>query len=245
MIKKLVAGASTAVLLFGLSACGDSADEDADDGAESTSENAAPEPDVSDLPDVVAEVNGEEIPKDEFVTTYEAQFQQMAMQAQQMGEEVDQDQLKQQTAEGMVDNVILVQVAGVRGFTASKKQIDQTLQDLVEQNGLGSADEFFSALEQQGMSKDDVMPQLKRQVILDQLIADEAGDVKPTEDQLRELYEQTVAQQKQMGTEESQIPKFEEIKPQLQQQAVSQKESEAAQSLVDTLRKDADVEIHL
>ncbi|WP_298322225.1 SurA N-terminal domain-containing protein [Haloactinopolyspora sp.] len=245
MIKKLLAAASTAMLLFGLSACGDSADEGGDGGAENSSPNAAPEPDVADVPDVVAEVNGEEIPKDEFVATYKAQFQQMAMQAQQTGQELDQDQLKQQTAEGMVDNMILVQEADKRGFTASQKQIDQTLEDLVQQNGMGSVDEFFSALEEQGMSKEDVMPQLERQVMLDQLLAEEAGDVKPTEQQLRKMYDQSVAQQKQMGTEESQIPKFEEMKPQLEEQAASQKEAEAAQSLVDTLRKDAEIKINL
>src|SRR5690625_7757405 len=31
----------------------------------------APEPDVSDVPDVVAEVNGEEITGEDFITTYE------------------------------------------------------------------------------------------------------------------------------------------------------------------------------
>ncbi|HLS00871.1 MAG TPA: SurA, partial [Beutenbergiaceae bacterium] len=48
----------------------------------------APEPDIDDVPDVVAEVNGEEIDREEFITAYEGQLQQAFM--MQQGEDVDQ-----------------------------------------------------------------------------------------------------------------------------------------------------------
>ncbi len=264
MSKKLLLSASVAVLLFGASACGDDSGDGNGEGSggEETSSsegNAAPEPDVEDVPDVVAEVNGEEIPKDEFVQTYEGQFQQMAMQSQQTGEEVDQEQLKKDTAEGLVDNEILLQEAGNRGLEASDKEVQQTLKDLAQQNGMGSPDEFLSAMEQQGMNKDAVMPQVEMQVQVEKLITDEAGDIEPTEEELKKLYDETKAQQEQMGGGQGgggqggggqgggqqQIPPFEEVKPQLVEQAKSEKQSEVAQGLVDQLREDADISINL
>ncbi|PSL05183.1 peptidyl-prolyl cis-trans isomerase SurA [Haloactinopolyspora alba] len=250
MIKKLLTGVSMAALLFGASACGESDGSNSGSGGSessgaastSPSANAAPKPDVADVPDVVAEVNGEEIPKDEFVATYEGQFQQMAMQAQQTGQPVDQDKLKQQTAKSMIDNEILVQEAGNRGIEATDKQIDQTLQRLVKQNGMKSTDQLFAALKKQGMNKEDVMPQIEHQVVVEQLIADEAGNIQPTEQELRKLYEQTKAQQ---GGSGSKIPPFEKVKPQLKQQAVSQKESQVARNLVSDLREKADIKNHL
>ena len=73
-------------------------------GEQAAPDQAAPEADVSDVPDVVATVNGEEITREEFVPVYETQFQQLAMQQQATGEEVDQASLKQQTAEQLVGN---------------------------------------------------------------------------------------------------------------------------------------------
>jgi len=261
MSKKLVLSASVAVLLFGASACGDSDDgnggEPSGDETES-SENAAPEPDLEDVPDVVAEVNGEEIPKDEFVRIYEGQFQQMALQSQQTGEEVDQDQLKKDTADGLVDNEVLLQEADNRDLGASEEEIQQTLDELAQQNGMGSADEFLSAMQEQGMSEDEVMPQVEMQVQLEKLVADEAGEIEPTEDELRKLYDDAKAQQEQAqqqqggegdqapgGESEQEFPPYEEVKPQLVEQATSQKEAEVAQGLVDQLRESADITINL
>ncbi|MGO1199627.1 MAG: SurA N-terminal domain-containing protein, partial [Dermabacteraceae bacterium] len=115
-----------------------------------------PEADVSDVPDVVATVNGEEITKDEFTTIYEGQFQQLAMQQQTTGEEVDQAALKEQVANQLVDNRLLLQGAADAGIEPTDADIDATLEEIAKQNGLGSADEVVSTLEQQGMSEEDV-----------------------------------------------------------------------------------------
>lgn len=257
MSKKLLLTTSVAIVVFGTAACGGATDDetggnDGDGGSEEASEeggeqeNAAPAPDLEDIPDVVAEVNGEEILKDEFVSAYEAQFQQMVMLSQQSGEEVDQDQLKEQTAKSLVDNEILVQEADNRGLSAPEEEVDKTLTEIAQQQGLESEDEFLEAMDEQGMGEEEVMSQIEIQVKLDQLVAEEAGDTNPTEQELRELYDQTAEQQDQMGGGEgSELPPFEEVKPQLEEQVQSEKENEAAQALVDELREDADISINL
>ena len=110
---RAVLGLVTAAALLSLSACGggggeSDAKEDAsssasaspsESGSESASEgaDAGAQPDLEGIPDVVAEVNGEEVTKDEFVPIYEAQLEQAAAQSQTTGEAPDEEALKQAT----------------------------------------------------------------------------------------------------------------------------------------------------
>ncbi len=206
-----------------------------------------PEPDLKGIPAVVAEVNGEKIEKKEFVSAYEGQFQQAAMQAQMSGQKIDQGQMKEQTVNGMVSTELLIQEVADRGIEASQKDMNQTLDELAKQNQLKSGDEFMAALKKQGMSEKEVMDQLATQVKVEQLIKDEAGNTNVTEAELKAAYEQVKAQQAQMaqGGQGGKLPPLEEVKPELEKQVKKQKESEATQALVKELRKDAKVTINL
>ena len=205
----------------------------------------APEADVSDVPDVVATVNGEDITKDEFVPVYESQFQQMAMQQQTTGEQPDQAELKGQVAQQLVDNELLLQGAKDAGIEATDEDIDATLEEVASQNGLGSADEVVSALEQQGMSAEEIREDAASQFTLTAFIEQEADISEPTEEELKKQYEQLTAQQSQAGGDASQIPPFEEVKEQLAQQTISQQQNEAATTLAAELREAGDVTINL
>lgn len=256
LIKKCLLCLSLGLSAFTLAACGD-ADETAEnkneqpdtqeEAAAGTEENAEqpqmPEPDLEGIPEIVAEVNGKEIPKEEFEMAYSSQFQQAAMQSQMSGQEVDQTELKKQLAESMVGQELLIQEADNRKLTASQEKVDQTLDELVAQNGLESKEQLMTALEEQGVAEDEVMSQLETQVKVDQLIAEESGNAKATDEELKALYEQVKTQQEQSGGEE--LPAFEELKPDLEAQVKMQKEGQAAQALVAKLRESADVTINL
>lgn len=255
MIKKYLLCISLGMSVFTLAACGNG-DEAADNKEEPAAQEEAaaeteegaeqpamPEPDLEGIPEVVAEVNGEEIPKEEFETAYTSQFQQAAMQSQMSGEEVDQAALKTQLAESMVGQKLLIQEADKRKFEASQEAIDKTIEDLAAQNGMESKEQFLTAVEEQGTSEDEVMDQIAAQVKLDQLVAEETGDTKATDEELKALYEQVKTQQAEMGGEE--LPAFEEVKPELEAQVKMQKENEAVQALVAELRESADVKVNL
>ncbi len=223
-----------------LAACSDTpAKESAPDAAGQAA------PDLKGLPAVVAVVDDTEISKDQFVTAYEARFQQASAQAQQSGEPLDQDQLKEQTVESMVNTELLVAEADSRGYDVSQDDIDGTLAELAEQSGLSSPDELLDSLAKQGVDKDEANRQLEGQVKLDRLIAEEVGDADPTDKELRELYDQGVAQQEASGADDAETPSFDELRPQLEEQVRAQNENSAAQSLVDDLRKGADITINL
>jgi len=240
-----------AVLLLGLSACGG---DDGGSGGESSASGkaqkkqsegtAAAGPDLGSVPDVVAEVNGEQITKDDFAPVYQAQFQQMSMQAQASGKPVDQDQLKQQIVQNLVGTELLLQEAGRRDITATKQDTNRALKDLAKQNGLGSVDKLMAAFQQQGMGPEQVQAQVRDQVKVDRLVADEAGGLSVSEKEARTLYEQMKQQQAQAGAGQK-VPPFSQVRDQLEQQVKSQKQSQVAQRLVSNLRDDADVVVNL
>src|SRR5699024_3716454 len=91
MPKKLLLSLAAAAAALSLAACGADGEEDTKDEAAQSQEQGQqgqeemPEPDLEGIPDVVAEIDGEEISGDEFSKNYEAQFQQLSMQSQMTG----------------------------------------------------------------------------------------------------------------------------------------------------------------
>lgn len=218
-----------------------------------------PEPDTEGIPEVVATVNDEEISGEEFTGVYESQFQQMSMQAQMSGQELDQDQLKQQTLDGMIGAELIVQDAQADGHEATDEEVQTLLDETAQMQGAGSGDELLSTFEEQGIPEEQVRSDLQKQVLMNKAIED--LDVpEPTDEELRELYDSAMAQQPQGqgsaapgdGASEGggeggqpETPSFEELKPQLEQQVTAQKQGEAVQGHMDSLREDAEVQTNL
>ena len=251
---RTVLGLVTAAAMLTLSACGGGDSDSADAGKDASSSaspsdgadaSAGAEPDLEGIPDVVAEVNGEEVTKEEFTPIYEAAFQQAAMQAQMSGEAPDEEALKKQTVDDLVDTELLVQEADARGLSVSDEDIDAELSDLAQQNQMGSAEELLAAVEKQGVTEEQARSQVETQVLVEQLVADEDGSAEPTEKELRAIYAQAKQQQAQSGQTGQKIPSFAEVRDQIEEQARSQQVGEVAQALVDGLRKDADITVNL
>lgn len=234
------------VILAAATACGGSGGaQESDKGAAQQNERAEKGSGTEDVPAVVAEVNGEKIGKAQFLQAYEAQAQQAAMQQQQGGQKPDEKQLRDQVVQSLVTQELLNQEADQRNITASDKQVQKTLDDLAEQNGLKSSDALVQALEQQGMDRKEIQAQAAMQTRLDQLLADEAGNVAASDKEIRAMYEQLKAQQAQAGGQGQKLPPLSKVRPQLEDQVESQKQQQAARGLIDELRKDADIKIHV
>src|SRR5699024_890920 len=109
------------MLVLLIAACGKGKEEEQSSGEEV--EMDLPEADLGGIPDTVAEINGEKITKEDFSLHFEQQFQQMAMQAQMTGEEVDQDLIKEQVAESMINQTLLTQEAEKRFGEVSDEDV--------------------------------------------------------------------------------------------------------------------------
>lgn len=254
-------GAALVAGLLGVSACGSDTGSDgesttasAGDDAAATSgagdqgDQAAATADVSDLPEVVAEVNGEPISRDDFASAYEGQYQQASMQAQMGGEPVDQEALRQQVLDGMIGNALLSQEVEKQGLEVTDEEIDSSLEEYAQGNGMETPD-FLAALEQQGMTEEDVRAEIETQVGTEKLLDQEAPVEEPTDEELRALYDEYAAQ---MGggedgaaaTEDPNgggLPPFEEVKDQLAEQVKQEKQGEAANAYVEKLKESAEI----
>lgn len=245
---RVALGAGLTAALLALTGCGGGGGSDAEESSSSSaSPEAEAEADVEGVPEVVAEVNGEEITRDEFTVVYRAQLQQAEAQAQTTGQAPDEDALKQQTAQGLVDTELLRQEAGERGIEASDDAVERELASVAQENQLGSVQALLDALEEQGTSEEQARGQAQTQLLVEGLVADEAGgEIEPTERELRTLYRQVKEQQAQAGEQAGQeIPPFADVRAQLEEQAVSQEQGRIAQSLVEELTEDADISINL
>lgn len=260
-LNRLSSAAVAVVAVTALAACGADSESSQDDASQTSVGDAAaatsqappggeagamPEADVEDVPEVVAEVNGEEIMREDFVEAYEQQFQQAALQSQQSGSEVDQDDLKTQLAESLVSNLLLVQAADDAGITVEDSDVDANIEELATSQGAASTEEFLSALEDQGFTQDRVRDEVEQQLKVERYVAEEGGVSEPSDDELRALYDELSSQQ--AGGEDAaaaSIPPFDDVKPQLEQQLQQESESEAVDGLLEDLRADADITINL
>lgn len=245
-VKTIVAGVAVSLSLMGVAACGGS-DSGGADKPKASATPAADKADLKGIPDVVAVVNDEEISKADFVAAYENQFAQAQQTAQTSGTPVDQDALKKQTADSMVSNKLLVAEADKRKFEASDADIDKAIADYATQAGAADAAAYLKTLAAQGLDEAMVRSEIGSQLKLDQLLAEEAGDKKPTKAELQAIYDQAVAQQDPTAAKDpaQAIPPFDQVQDELKKQAKSQKESAAADALLEKLRKTAKITVNL
>lgn len=209
-------------------------------------EQGADGPNTDDIPDPVAEVNGTEVTKDEFVSVFESQFKQMSMQAQMSGQPVDEGQLKAQTLEGLVGSELLRQEAVERGLEVSDPEVDEALAGFAEQNQV-SNDEFITAMGEQGMDRDDVLEQIEKQLLVEKLITDEYGEFTVTDAEVEAGYQQLADQQAMSGGGQAGggLPPLEQVRGEVEEQLVAEQQAQAMQKLSEELRVDADVTEHL
>ncbi|WP_440895518.1 SurA N-terminal domain-containing protein [Amphibacillus sp. Q70] len=226
--------------IFVLSACSGN-DDDGEEGAlNDGSEMEEIDPDLEGIPDIVAEVNGEEISRETFELTYLSQFQQFAMEAQMYGQELDQDQLKEELAESMIAQELLSQEAERRNFLVADNDIEELISELVDINDLESEDILFELYEEQGMSEEELREQLALQIKLDQLIEDEGKDITVSAEQVEEAYEELLTVYEDME-DENELPPLEEIEADLEEQIRAEEESELIFALIEDLRNDAEI----
>ncbi len=235
------------VLLLALTGCGAGEPDEGKSSSDDESTSAeTPKADLEGVPDVVAVVNDEEITLEEYTTAYESQLQQATASQQQTGQEVDQDQLKEQVADMLVNNHLLTQAASDAGIEATDKDIDTLLKQVAEQSGFSSVDEVLAEFEKQGLDEKQVREDAAGQFQIDQYIDRKTDVSEPTDKELKAQYEALVEQAKaQGGDAESQIPAFDEVKEQLSQQAVTEEQNAATDKILEKLRSAGEVKVNL
>jgi parvulin-like peptidyl-prolyl isomerase len=140
---------------------------------------------------VAATVNGIEIPVSELETRIEQALQNPQVAQQVEGDPAVRTQLQTQVLSRMVEMILLDHAAADVGVTVSDQEIQGRLDEIKSQ--FGSEQEFLTAIQQQGVSPDDLNTQV-RALVLGEKIQDAVGrnveQSAVTDEEVQASYEQ-------------------------------------------------------
>jgi peptidyl-prolyl cis-trans isomerase SurA len=132
--------------------------------------------------DVVARVNGKDITTAEL----EKQFQNRTAQEQPPSPEEAQD-LKLQLLNQMINDNILLEMAGKAGLTASDAEVDVKFNEYKAQ---GTQEQFEQALKQQKMSVDELKAEMRKSITIDKLVNKEiTSKISVSEAEIKTFFE--------------------------------------------------------
>jgi FKBP-type peptidyl-prolyl cis-trans isomerase (trigger factor) len=254
IMKKILYPLIIGLAVMLLAACGgDEETKDKSDDKEKTEENAQSQEEAAkemeelqkkldkqklDEDKVVAIVNKEEITGKDFNNI----LPQSQMAFQQSGQDPTSEEaaktIKDQTIESLIGQTLLLQKADEKGYKASEEEINKQLDELKAQ--YEDEKKFEEAMKQAGFSLDQLKSEIAANVKYMAYVEKEITVDKVKEEEIKEFYDQFAKQ-----GESEDVPKYEEVKPQIQSQLEQQKKSEKLAQHVEELKKNADVEVKI
>lgn len=190
----------------------------------------------TDATQTVATVNGQAITRGQLTVAE----QQLATQAGVSISTLDASTtkaLEQQALDSLVSQALVIQAAAAGGYTASSTAVDEQLQKIKSQ--LGSEDAYQKALVQQGITEDQLKAQLAQQLAVQAYLEAtlHLSKVTASSAEIQTLYNQVKAQQ---GTS---TPALSDVKSQVEQLVISQKQQQQVNQLVQQLRTQANIQV--
>jgi parvulin-like peptidyl-prolyl isomerase len=140
--------------------------------------------------DAVAVVDGDEISRADFDAALD-----QAIKSQQLPQAPEQgtpeyDQVRNQALGRLLQEKWLEKEAADRGVEVTDQEIEQELQSVRQQQQLSSDKAFQKALQQAGLTEDELRSQLRLQVISNKIQEDLTGQAdKPTDDDIQKFYD--------------------------------------------------------
>lgn len=257
-MKKLTMMIGVGVLALGLAACGNEADQE-DPNQETPTEEQAPEGEETDqtpeaaidmesIPDVIATVNGEDIQKDHYVALLEQQTsmlqaQGMDLQSEEAANYINmiQDQVLQQ----LVNERVIIQAATDEGIEATEEEIDAELSTFVSAQ-FESEEQFNEALEQEGVTIEEIRNNIAEYIKTEKYVEQNTTTEEISEDELQAAYDELVAMSEESEeSAESDIPTFEEYRGELEAQLQNDQHQQQLAELVESLREESEITIHI
>ncbi|MBD3282596.1 MAG: hypothetical protein GF387_03275 [Candidatus Portnoybacteria bacterium] len=182
----------------------------------------------------VAIVNGEEISQEEYNS---AESQIAANQGIDLGsvDEETKQQIQNQAINNLVSQTLLSQAIENSDVAISEQEINNQIQIIKDR--FDSEDAFNQALSAQGMTEEDLRSQielsLSQQAYFDQEL--NLSSVEASEEEVASKYEEVAANQE--------VPPLEQVRDQVEQLIVQEKQQDLINDHVEELRAEADIQI--
>ncbi|MFS0820694.1 SurA N-terminal domain-containing protein [Bacillus sp. 1P02SD] len=163
---------------------------------------------------------------------------------QQMGQDPTSkeaaEQAKNQTIDSLIGQTLLLQDADKKNYNVSDAEINKKLDEIKKQ--FKTEEEFETALKKSGMDMKTFETQIADDIKLQQYVEKEVPVGEITDEEIQKMYNQFAEQGKSTGQE---IPKLEEVKPQIEQSLQQQKQQEKLAQQVEELKKTAKIDIKI
>ena len=182
----------------------------------------------------VAVVNGEEVSRAEFERLQTQIATQQGVDVASTTEDV-KSKIKAQALDSLIAQTLLRQAAKAAGITASSTGVESQLAAVKVQ--LGSQDAYDQALAEQGMTEESLRTRINSDFIIQAYLERELhlSTITVSDEEVKAVYDAAAAQQT--------VPPFEEVKDQVKQAALSQKQQALVEAHVATLRSAGDVKV--
>lgn len=180
--------------------------------------------------EVVATVNGEKISLDDFETQLE-QTRQMSLQ---QGIELDEEELKTQVIDEMINRVLIEQEAEKEGITVTEEEVEEEINAIIE--NIGGREVFEQELSNLNLSEEELRENIEKEILMNKYLTTRTPqDEVATEEEMQAIYDEV--------SEGQDLPPFEELEEELRSEVIRRKQSEIIEGLIDSLREKADIDI--
>ena len=195
----------------------------------------------ADSDDVALRVNDREFSQAEFDQVVD----QVTQEFQMYGVPADDEQIREQAIDRLVQEALLLEYAEEKGLDASQEEIDDEFNQFMMMYGAQSEEEFLAQLEAEGFEdKAEVEDVLELEVQINKLIDIYSEEVDITDEELQQAYDDYVEQMEQMeGAEGQEVPTLEEIEEDLRQNMIQEEATPLLLETIEELREEADIEI--
>ncbi len=138
----------------------------------------------------------------------------------------------------LIDLKLLVSEAESKNYTVTDEDINAQRDLLVEQ--FGGEDELNAQLEKFGVSQEELLENMRNELLIKQLLSDETGmdDIEISDEEIKTTYDSMVA-----GSEDA--PALAEVSEMIKSQLINQKSADMVSEYLSKLREKANVEIKL
>jgi len=221
-------------LALGLAACG-SNNEVQEQNTQVGEEVAGSEDSNMDLEpnEPVAIVNGEEITQQEL----NEKFEQVKMFYQQQGMGLDGEnevQIQKGVLDQLVNTKLISQAAAEEGFSTSQDEVQAQIEQIKEQYGNG--EELNAVLEQNNLNLASLEKEIKNELTINKYLESNIEAPSVSQDEIKEKYDQYKQQTENM-------PEFEEVESQLEEEIKNEKGQASISELVNKLKETSEIEI--
>ena len=185
----------------------------------------------------IAVVNGTNIYRDEFDESVALIMQSVSMQGTDTTPESVQAEIRTQALDILVNNILITSAAADAGIVATDEEVQSKYDEIIAQ--LGSKEELEKRMAEVGLTEEKL-----RSNIVDRILADAYINSKATIKDLAVSEEEVNAFRDGISAG-AELPPLEEIRPQIEQQILGQKQQQLITDVITKLREEGDVDIRI